>query len=75
MAKSYELKTDPATGKKYVELTEEDGCKYIDNLPDFADEAAEKAYYAGLEKDGYLDIETAEKIRAEEDAQKGDAPR
>ena len=74
MVKSYEPKVDPNTGKGYVELTEADGCKYIDNLPDFDDEEAEKKYYAALEKDGYLDIETAQKLRIEEEAQKGDAP-
>ena len=47
---TYEPKTDPNTGVKYVELTENDGCKFIENLPDFKDEAEEKAYYENLEK-------------------------
>ncbi len=64
---TYEPKTDPNTGVRYVELTENDGCKFIENLPDFKDEAEEKAYYAGLEKVGYVDLETAEKIKKEEE--------
>ncbi len=66
---TYEPKTDPNTGVKYVELTENDGCKFIENLPDFKDEAEEKAYYENLEKVGYVDLETAAKLQAEQEAQ------
>ena len=65
---TYEPKTDPKTGVKYVELTENDGCKFIENLPDFKDEAEEKAYYASLEKVGDVDLETAAKLQAEQEA-------
>ena len=65
---TYEPKTDPKTGVKYVELTENDGCKFIENLPDFKDEAEERAYYASLEKVGYVDLETAAKLQAEQEA-------
>ena len=65
---TYEPKTDPKTGVKYVEPTENDGCKFIENLPDFKDEAEEKAYYASLEKVGYVDLETAAKLQAEQEA-------
>ena len=64
---TYEPKTDPNTGVKYVELTENDGCKFIENLPDFKDEAEEKAYYAGLKKAGYVDLETAEKQKEQKE--------
>ncbi len=64
---TYEPKTDPNTGVKYVELTENDGCKFIENLPDFADEAEERAYYANLEKVGYVDLETAARLQAEQE--------
>ena len=66
---TYEPKTDPNTGVKYVELTENDGCKFIENLPDFKNEAEEKAYYENLEKVGYVDLETAAKLQAEQEAQ------
>ena len=64
---TFEPKTDPNTGVRYVELTENDGCKFIENLPDFKDEAEEKAYYEGLEKVGYVDLETAERLKKEEE--------
>ena len=70
---TYEPKTDPNTGVKYVELTENDGCKFIENLPDFKDEAEEKAYYENLEKVGYVDLETAAKLQAEQEAQEEQA--
>ena len=66
---TYEPKTDPNTGVKYVELTENDGCKFIENLPDFKNEAEEQAYYENLEKVGYVDLETAAKLQAEQEAQ------
>ncbi len=65
---TYEPKTDPNTGVKYVELTENDGCKFIENLPDFKDETEEKAYYASLEKVGYVHLEAAAKLQAEQEA-------
>lgn len=61
---TYEQKVDPNTGSKYVELTEDDGIKYIDNMPDFKDEEEKKAYFAHLEELGYKDIET---VPAEKD--------
>ncbi len=66
---TYEPKIDPNTGVRYVELTESDGCKYIENLPAFKDEAEERAYYESLEKVGYVDLETAEKLKAEQEEQ------
>lgn len=70
---TYEPKVDPNTGAKYVELTENDGCKFIENLPDFKDEAEEKAYYAGLEKIGYVDLETAARLQKEEEERAAEA--
>ena len=66
---TYEPKTDPNTGVKYVELTENDGCKFIENLPDFKSEEEEKAYFSGLEKAGYVDLETAAKLEAQKETQ------
>ncbi len=66
--RTYEFKLDEATGVRYAELTEEDGCKYVDNLPAFESEEDEKKYIAGLEKAGYVDLETAARMKADNQA-------
>lgn len=67
--KTYEFRVDDNTGEPFVELREEDGCKYVDNIsPSMTEEEKEK-YIAGLRKYGYVSVEEAadmeEKKKAE----------
>lgn len=67
--KTYEFKVDANTNDAYVELREEDGCKYVDNIPSSMTEEDKAAYIARIEKDGYVDIETAARMEAEKRAE------
>lgn len=67
--KTYEFRVDENTNEPFVELREEDGCKYVDNIsPSMTDEEKEK-YIAGLRKYGYVSVEEAAEIEAAKKAE------
>ena len=67
--RTYEFRVDENTGDKFVELREADGCKYVDNIPQNMAEEARAKYIAGLEKDGYVSVETAAEMEAKKKAE------
>ena len=67
--KTYEFRVDENTGEPFVELREEDGCKYVDNIsPSMTEEEKEK-YIAGMRKYGYVSVEEAAEMEAKKKAE------
>ncbi len=67
--RTYEFKVDENTGEPFVEIREEDGCKYVDNISPKMTEEEKAKYIAGLEKDGYVSVERAAEIEAQKKAE------
>ena len=67
--RTYEFKTDENTNEPFVEIREEDGCKYVDNISSSMTEEEKAAYIARMEKDGYVSVEKAAEMEAAKKAE------